>query len=69
MSDKKWVVTCAIEGGRFINEDGKFLPATKGREAITNYAILEQNRLKQPSRFHHEGLEIPASKETNKKVS
>ncbi len=60
MSDKKWVVTCAIEGGLFINEDGKFLPATKGREAITNYAILEQNRLKKPSRFLHVGLEIPA---------
>jgi len=60
MSDEKWVVTCALEGGLFINEDGKFLPATKGRKAITNYAILEQNLLKKPSRFLHVGLNIPA---------
>lgn len=60
MSDEKWVVKCALEGRLYINEEGRGLPATKGRKALTNYAILEQNLLTKPSRFLHVGLEIPA---------
>ena len=59
MSVKKWVVKCFIEGRLYINEEGSGLPASKGRKALTNYAILEQNLLKSPSRFLHVGLEIP----------
>lgn len=60
MSDEKWVIKCALEGRLYINEEGGDLPTTKGRKALTNYAIIEQNLLKKQSRFLHVGLEIPA---------
>ncbi len=58
---KKWVIEGFLEGNLFIPKSDSNFPIKSGRVALTHYAILEQNLLREPSRKIFLGLEIPTN--------